>query len=46
MGVAYRLDAALGLTLTVFDGKITGEEWRSVARAIFAAPDGRPDFSA
>lgn len=42
MGVAYRLDAALGLTLTVFDGKITGEEWRSVARAIFADPGWPP----
>jgi hypothetical protein len=42
MGIAYRLDGALALTLTVFDGKITGDEWRSAVHEIFADPSWPP----
>lgn len=42
MGIAYRLDQGLGLTLTVFDGVITGEEWRTKVRALFADPAWPP----
>jgi hypothetical protein len=42
MGVAYRLDHALGLTVTVFDGTITGDEWRAAADEIFADPTWPP----
>jgi hypothetical protein len=42
MGAAYRLDHVLGLTLTVFDGTITGDEWRATARTIFADPAWPP----
>jgi hypothetical protein len=44
MGVGYRLDHELALTLTVFDGAVTGDEWRSTVREIFADaswPPGR-----
>ena len=44
MGVVYRLDRAFALTLTVFDGIVTGEEWCSTVREIFADtswPPGR-----
>jgi hypothetical protein len=44
MGVGYRLDHELGLTVTVFDGAVTGEEWRSTVLEIFADaswPPGR-----
>jgi hypothetical protein len=42
MGIAYRLDHTLALTLTVFDSKVTGDEWRSAARRIFADPSWPP----
>ena len=42
MGIAYRLDHTLGLTVTVFDGKITGEEWRSAVLQVFADPGWPP----
>jgi hypothetical protein len=42
MGIAYRLDRTMGLTLTVFDGKITGDEWRAVVTEIFANPEWPP----
>jgi hypothetical protein len=38
MAIAYRLDHTLGLTVTVFDGRVTGDEWRSTVREIFADP--------
>jgi hypothetical protein len=38
MGIAYRLDPVLGLTVTVFDGVITGEEWIQEVRELFADP--------
>ena len=42
MGIAYRLDQTLGLTLTVFDGRITGYEWRTAVREMFADPRWPP----
>jgi hypothetical protein len=42
MGVGYLLDHEHGLTLTVFDGVVTGDEWRSTARQIFADPSWPP----
>jgi hypothetical protein len=42
MGVAYQLDERLGLTLTVFDGLVSADEWRSVAVEIFTDPDWPP----
>jgi len=42
MAVGYQLDAALGLTLTIFDGKITAEEWRSVVGEVFNDPGWPP----
>jgi len=42
MGIAYRLDQGLGLTLTVFDGVVTGDEWRATVREIFDDPDWPP----
>jgi hypothetical protein len=42
MGIAYLLDQALGLTVTVFDGQITGDEWLATVRRIFADPDWPP----
>jgi len=42
MGVGYRLDHGLALTLTVFDGAVTGDEWRATVRAIFADPEWPP----
>jgi hypothetical protein len=44
MGVGYRLDHELTLTLTVFDRTVTGDEWRATVREIFADaswPPGR-----
>jgi hypothetical protein len=38
MGVGYRLDQALGLSLVVFDGKVTGDEWRAMVLEVFADP--------
>ena len=42
MGIAYRLDQELALTLTVFDGKISGAEWRSTIERIFDDPAWPP----
>jgi hypothetical protein len=42
MAIAYRLDQGLGLTLTVFDGVITGEEWIRRVRELFADPAWPP----
>ena len=42
MGVGYRLDRELALTLTVFDGTVTGDEWRAAVREIFADPSWPP----
>jgi hypothetical protein len=42
MGIAYRLNGALGLTITVFDGEITGEEWIRSVRELFADPEWPP----
>jgi hypothetical protein len=42
MGVGYRLDHELALTVTVFDGAVTGEEWRATVRALFADPSWPP----
>ena len=42
MGIAYRLDHALALTVTVFDGKITGDEWRAAIEQMFADPEWPP----
>jgi hypothetical protein len=42
MGVAYSLDKTLALTLTVFDGPVTGDEWRSTVRDLFADPSWPP----
>lgn len=42
MGVGYSLDKTLALTLTVFDGPVTGDEWRSTVRDLFADPSWPP----
>ena len=42
MGVAYELDEQLGLTLTVFDGPVTGQEWRDSVAALFSDPRWPP----
>jgi hypothetical protein len=42
MGIAYRLDRDLGLTLTVFDGIITGEEWIRHVHEVFDLPEWPP----
>jgi hypothetical protein len=42
MGVGYSLDKTLALTLTVFDGTVTGDEWRSTVRDLFADPSWPP----
>jgi hypothetical protein len=42
MGIAYRLDQDLGLTLTVFDGVITGEEWIRHVNEVFDLPEWPP----
>jgi hypothetical protein len=42
VGIAYRLDHTLGLTLTVFDGQVTGDEWRTAVRELFADPRWPP----
>ena len=42
MGVAYRLDQTLALTLTVFDGKVAACEWRAAVDEIFADPAWPP----
>jgi hypothetical protein len=42
MGVGYSLDKTLALTLTVFDGPVTGDEWRSAVRDLFADPSWPP----
>jgi hypothetical protein len=42
MGIACRLDQGLGLTLTVFDGVITGAEWMRQVRELFANPEWPP----
>jgi hypothetical protein len=42
MAIGYRLDRRLALTVTVFDGKVTGEEWSAAARAVFADPAWPP----
>jgi hypothetical protein len=42
MGVGYRLDRELALTLTVFDGTVTGDEWQATVREIFADPSWPP----
>jgi hypothetical protein len=42
MGVGYRLDEALGLSLVVFDGKVTGDEWRTTVLEVFADPRWPP----
>jgi hypothetical protein len=42
MGVGYRLDHELALTVTVFDGAVTGDEWRAAVREIFADPSWPP----
>jgi hypothetical protein len=42
MGIAFRLDRGLGLTLTLFDGVITGEEWIEQVSGLFADPAWPP----
>jgi hypothetical protein len=42
MGVGYQLDQQLGLTLTVFDGRVSGDEWRATVRTLFADPGWPP----
>jgi hypothetical protein len=42
MVIAYRLDHTLGLTLTVFDGRITGEDWRATVVNMFSNPKWPP----
>jgi hypothetical protein len=42
MGVGYKLDPELALTLTVFDGVVTGDAWRTTVREIFADPAWPP----
>jgi hypothetical protein len=42
MAIAYRLEKDLGLTVTVFDGVITGEEWINSVRGLFADPAWPP----
>ncbi len=42
MGVGYLLDHEHALTLTVFDGVVTGDEWRATVREIFANPSWPP----
>jgi hypothetical protein len=42
MGIAYRLEPTLALTVTVFDGKITGDEWSAAVRELFANPAWPP----
>jgi hypothetical protein len=42
MGVGYRLDHELALTVTVFDGTVTGDEWHTTVREIFSDPSWPP----
>jgi hypothetical protein len=42
MGVGYLLDHEHALTLTVFDGVVTGDEWRATVRKLFADPSWPP----
>jgi hypothetical protein len=42
MAVGYLLDHDHALTLTVFDGVVTGDEWRSTVHEIFADPSWPP----
>jgi hypothetical protein len=42
MGIAYRLDRGLGLTLTMFDGAVSGEEWIRRVQELFADPAWPP----
>ena len=42
MGIGYRIDKALGLTLVVWDGVVTGEDAEDHVRALFDDPDWPP----
>jgi hypothetical protein len=42
VGVSYRIDKSQGLTTVVFDGRVTGSQWRSHLEAIFEDPEWPP----
>ena len=42
MGIGYRIDKALGLTLVVWDGVISGDEAEDHVRGLFDDPDWPP----
>jgi hypothetical protein len=39
VGIAYRLDKSQGLMTIVWDGKVTGADWRAHLEAVFDDPD-------
>ncbi len=39
MPIAYRCDADLGITISVWEGAVTVEEWRDLVRRQLADPD-------
>jgi hypothetical protein len=42
MGIRYRLDKALGLTLVVWDGVVSGDEAEGHVRSLFDDPEWPP----
>ena len=42
MGIGYRIDEALGLTVVVWDGAVTGDEAEDHVRSLRAEPDWPP----